>query len=326
MQNSIRFFSEMEKHYNFQKKRVLVTGASGFIGSHLCRKLNKLNAEVHGVSRQDPKNLDDFIQWWQGDVSDSRFIDELIKKLRPQLIIHLASYVVGLRDLSAVRPTLSSNLLSSINILISATDVGCERIILVGSQEEPDKDKTHVIPTSPYAAAKWSGSAYARMFHALYKTPVTIARLFMVYGPGQRDVNKLIPYVTLSLLKGQAPELSSGQRLVDWIYVTDVVDGLLKIAQNQNSDGYTFDLGSGALVSIREIVHQLVRIINPDIKPLFGYIPDRPLEQVIVASIKDTYNAIGWKPVTPIDKGLDITVNWFKEQLYNTDEPDIPKT
>jgi UDP-glucose 4-epimerase len=221
---------------------------------------------------------------------------------------------------------LSSNLLSSINILISATDIGCERIILVGSQEEPDKDKTQVIPTSPYAAAKWSGSAYARMFHALYKTPVTIARLFMVYGPGQRDINKLIPYVTLSLLKGQAPELSSGQRLVDWIYVTDVVDGLLKIAQNQNSDGYTFDLGSGALVSIREIVHQLVRIINPDIKPLFGYIPDRPLEQVIVASIKDTYNAIGWKPVTPIDKGLDITVNWFKEQLYNTDEPDIPKT
>ena len=315
----------MNQHYNF-KKKILVTGASGFIGSHLCRKLNKLDAEVHGISRQDPKNFDDSIQWWQGDVSDSRFVDELIKKIRPQLIFHLASYVVGLRDLSAVRPTFLSNLLSSINILISATDIGCEKIILVGSQEEPVKGRTHTIPSSPYAAAKWCGSAYARMFHALYKTPVTIARLFMVYGPGQRDTNKLIPYVTLSLLKGQAPELTSGQRLVDWIYVKDVVNGLLQIAQSQNSDGHTFDLGSGALVSIREIVHQLVHIINPDIKPLFGNIPDRPLEQEIVASIKDTYNTIGWKPETPIDKGLDITVNWFRKQLCNIDKPNIPKT
>jgi nucleoside-diphosphate-sugar epimerase len=316
----------MKQHYNFQKKRILVTGASGFIGSHLCRKLNKLDSEVHGVSRQNPKNFDDFIHWWQGDVSDSRFTDELVKKLKPQFIFHLASYVVGLRDLSAVRPTFLSNLLSSINILISGTDIGCERIILVGSQEEPDKGSTHAIPSSPYAAAKWSASAYARMFHALYKTPVTIARLFMVYGPGQRDIKKLIPYVTLSLLNGQAPELTSGQRLVDWIYVKDVVNGLLKIAQSQNIDGHTFDLGSGALVSIREIVHQLVRIINPDIKPLFGHIPDRPLEQVIVASIKNTYNTIGWKPETPIEKGLDITVNWFRKQLYNIDESDLPKT
>jgi nucleoside-diphosphate-sugar epimerase len=97
------------------------------------------------------------------------------------------------------------------------------------------------------------------------------------------------------------------------------VNGLLKIAQSQNSDGHTIDLGSGTLISIREIVHHLIRIINPDIKPLFGNIPDRPLEQEIVASIKDTCNTIGWKPATPIEKGLEYTVNWFKEQLYNNE-------
>jgi UDP-glucose 4-epimerase len=102
------------------------------------------------------------------------------------------------------------------------------------------------VPCSPYAAAKWSVSGYARMFRALYQIPVVIAKIFMVYGSGQTDHTKLIPYVILSLLRGEAPRLSSGVRLVDWIFVDDVVDGLIGCAQTHGIDGRTVEFGEAA--------------------------------------------------------------------------------
>ena len=306
-------------------KKVLVTGASGFIGSHLCKRLYDDGAEVHGISRKTQSADINTLRWWQGDLSDVTSVRNILTAVKPEIIFHLASHVVGARSLEIVLPTFYSNLASTINLLTVATEIGCNRIVLIGSQEEPEQGDTLVIPSSPYAAAKWSGSAYARMFHALYKTPVTIVRLFMVYGPGQQDVNKLIPYVTLSLLKGQAPELTSGQRLVDWIYIKDVVNGLLTMAQAQNIDGCTIDMGSGTLVSIHDVVQQLVHIINPDIEPLFGRVPDRPMEQVRVANIKNTSNEIGWKPITPLKKGLEFTAKWYRTQLYNKNEIDSPE-
>ena len=297
------------------EKKILVTGASGFIGSHLCRDLIKLKAQVYGVSRQEPKKLDSSIQWRQGDVSDSRFVDKLINKIRPQLIFHLASYVVGLRDLDAVRPTFHSNLLSAINLLVACTYTGCERIILIGSQEEPEDGGTQAIPSSPYAAAKWAASSYARMFHALYQTPVAIARIFMVYGPGQNDLQKLVPYVTLSVLRKESPKLTSGERQVDWIYVEDVVEGLIAMAQTKNIEGCKIELGSGKLRSIKDIVERLVRIIDREITPLFGNIADRQMEQIRVADIADTYEKIGWKPKISLEEGLERTVAWYKQQI-----------
>jgi len=151
------------------------------------------------------------------------------------------------------------------------------------------------------------------MFHALYQTPVTMARLYMVYGPGQQDLRKLIPYVTLALLRKEAPRLTSGQRQVDWIYVGDVVDGLLAIAKAPDVEGDTIDLGSGVLVPIRTVVQELVKIIDSDVKPLLGSVPDRPMEQVRVADISDTHEKIGWRPATSLQEGLQRTVDWYRE-------------
>jgi hypothetical protein len=109
------------------------------------------------------------------------------------------------------------------NVLVAATEGGVRRLLLAGSLEEPDPHESWPVPASPYAAAKLGAGAVARMCHALYGTPVVWLRLFMVYGPAQPDVRKLIPHVTLSLLRGEAPRLSNGKRLVDWIYVDDVV-------------------------------------------------------------------------------------------------------
>jgi UDP-glucose 4-epimerase len=297
----------------FSGKKVLVTGASGFIGLHLCRRLSGLGARVHAVSRTFREDEEGKLRWWQGDLGDRETAYNLFRIIQPEVTFHLASHVTGGRDIGFVVPTLHSNLVTTVNLLAAATEIGCDRVIIAGSLEEPAAGDMAAIPCSPYAAAKWASSAYARMFHALYCTPVVIARLFMVYGPGQQDLRKLVPYVTLSLLRGQAPELSKGERLVDWIYVEDVVDGLLSATQAPYIEGSVIDLGSGILVPIRTVVKQLVELVGTKIEPLFGALPDRPFEQVRVADVAQAAAKIGWRPATPLAVGLQRTVEWYRE-------------
>jgi nucleoside-diphosphate-sugar epimerase len=297
-----------------EKQKVLVTGAAGFIGSHLCRTLLDGGAEVHGISRKAQPDSEGGMHWWQGDLANASIARDLIAVIKPDIIFHLASHVAGSRDLRLVWPTFESNLMSTVNLLTMASEIGCRRIVLTGSLEEAESNGGETVPSSPYAAAKGASSSYARMFHALYRTPVVTARLFMVYGPGQQDTNKLIPYVTLSLLSKQPPKLSSGLRQVDWIYVQDVVDGLIAAAQAPNLEGHTVDLGSGTLVSIRTIVQQLADRIDSQVGLLWGSLPERLMEQTRVANIKKTYDSIGWKPQTPLTIGLQRTVDWYREQ------------
>lgn len=290
--------------------RILVTGASGFIGSHLCARLTGLGAEVHGVSRTTRNNGSVF-RWWQVALDDEIATRSLVETVAPTIIFHLASFVSGSRALGHVMPALRSNLLSTVNLLGSATEKGCQRIVLTGSLEETEGDATAAVPVSPYAAAKSAASMYANMFHELYNTPVVTARLFMVYGPDQNDHKKLIPYVTLSLLRGEVPRLMSGTRKVDWIYVDDVVDAYLALAETPGIEGSTIDVGSGELTSVREVVMKLADIIGPDVQPAFGSLSDRPMERVRVADVQSALEITGWKPRTSLSDGLAKTVDWY---------------
>ncbi len=299
--------------HKWRGQKILVTGASGFIGSHLCRRLYHGDIEVHAVSRRKPPDDQTPINWWQGDLAELETVQNLLTELKPDVIFHLASHVVGAREVNLVMPTFYSNLMSTVNLLTVAEQIGCRRIVLSGSLEEPAQDDHEAIPCSPYAAAKWAGSAYARMFHALYHLPVVILRVFMVYGPGERHLQKLVPHVILALLRGESPKLSSGKREVDWVYVEDVVEGFLAAGQAEDVGGQTIDIGSGALVSIRTVVGHLNRMINSQIEPCFNALPDRPFEQVRVADIAKTQAMIGWKPKTTLEEGLRRTVHWYKQ-------------
>ena len=302
----------------FSGKTALVTGASGFIGAHLCRRLEALGMTVHGVSRT-PRQGGFVSKWWQLELDDSAKTRSLVDTVAPDIIFHLASFVSGKRELDCVLPALHSNFLSTVNLLVGATEADCPRIVLTGSLEEPEGDMESAVPASPYAAAKGAASAYARMFHALYGTPVVTARLFMVYGPAQNDHNKLVPYVTCSLLKNQVPELMSGTREVDWVYIDDVINAYLVLASRKDGGrGETVDVGSGKLVSVRSVVEQITDIIKPDLPPVFGGVADRPMERVRVADTARAFEVSGWRPKTSLADGLRSTVDWYREHVVGS--------
>lgn len=295
---------------SYAGERVLVTGASGFIGRALVDRLLTDGAEVHAVSRREQPVSGSEVRWWQADLAEGAQTAGLVESIKPGVVFHLASYVSGGRDLPLVSVTLQSNLVSTVNLLVGLAEHGCRSLVLAGSMEEPlDGDGT---PGSPYAAAKWASSGYARMFHALYGLPVTTARIHMTYGPGQADRAKLIPYVTERLLRGEPPQLTSGDRLVDWVYVDDVVEGLLAVGLHPEAAGRTVDLGSGQLASIRRAARA------PNCGMTAGFASrtrcptTEPMEHSRVADISASGELIGWQPATSLEEGLARTVDWYR--------------
>jgi len=290
-------------------RRVLVTGASGFIGTHLTARLLAEGAEVHGISRSERATAG--MRWITTDVTDAGRLAAAVADVRPDVVFHLASHVTGSRDVEAVLPTMNDNLVGAVNLLLAASAAGCRRVVLTGSLEEPAGEEPEPDPVSPYAAAKFAASAYGRMFHRLYGLGVVNLRVYMVYGPGQHDERKLVPHVITSLLRNSPPRLSSGLREVDWIYVDDVVDAFLVAAVSDGAAGETLDVGSGALVTVRDLVERIVRAMEPGVSPEFGALPDRAAERVRVADVGRTKRLTGWSPRTPLDEGLSRTIEWF---------------
>lgn len=311
----------MVTEQSFEGARVLVTGASGFIGARLAARLGELGAEVHGTSRGSELPEEGFASRLRGDLADEGFVRRLVAETRPEIVFHLASAVTGARDPAAVLPTFRANLASTVHLLLAVQEEGCRRLVLAGSMEEPEAESAGEAlpaPASPYAAAKLGAGAYARMFHALWGTPVVSARVFMVYGPGQRDLAKLVPYVTLSLLRGERPALSSGERPVDWVYVDDVVEGLLALAVAPGVEGLRLDLGSGELVTVRAVAEHLAGLAGPAGEAAelgLGERPDRPFEQVRRAHVEGTRELTGWRPRVGLSEGLRRTWEHYREAL-----------
>jgi nucleoside-diphosphate-sugar epimerase len=292
----------------FTGRRVLVTGGAGFVGSHLCAALRAHGAEVSATSHRHAGASSD-VRWLTADLAELADVRAAFAACEPELVFHLAGRVTGGRGIELVQPTLRDNLIASVNVLTVAQERGCSRVVLAGSMEEPTPD--NVVPSSPYAVSKWAASGYARMFHALYGLSALVLRIFMVYGPGQSDTTKLVPYVIRSLIRGEPPRLTSGTRPIDWIYVEDVVDAFLLAAVAEDADGKVTDIGSGQAITVREMVERLVQTVNPAVAPIFGDILDRPLETREVADLRNAKDVLGWRQKTTLDEGLRLTVEWF---------------
>lgn len=295
----------------FRKKRILVTGATGFVGINLCRALDAMGAEVVGAalvdsigSGTDPERI------LPVDLTDDGSARRIIKAVDPEIVFHLAGMVDTRQSPDLVLPTLSHNLLGTVHLMAGLVGTQCERMIVVTSSEAP---RIGQVPNSPYAASKQAMVAYAQMYWALYHLPVVIARPTLVYGPHQPP-DKLIPYLIRCCIEHTPPQLASGKRLCDPIYVKDFVRALLNMAMTDDALGLTLDVGTGRGISVAEIAARVLRLMGADTTPVFGAIPDRVGEIPQVADITLTEAALTWRPAWSLNAGLWETIDWFKDQ------------
>ena len=296
-------------------QRVLVTGATGFLGSHLVERLLAGGVQVHAVSRRATPPRGGSVRWAHLDLADPSATAELIDSIHPEVVFHLAGEVTGVPDLDMVLPVFHSTLHSTVNILTAVAGQGRGRVVLAGSLEEAGTGED-APPSSPYAAAKWASTGYAEMFRALWGSSIVTLRVAMVYGPGQRNRRKLVPYVIDSLLRGQAPRLTSGVRRVDWVYVDDVIEAFLAAAGTPDASGI-MDIGSGSSTSIRHVVGVIRTLLDVDVEPDFGALPGRPHDREWLADLSAARRLLGWGPTVGLREGLAATVDWYRRTRDN---------
>jgi nucleoside-diphosphate-sugar epimerase len=208
-----------------------------------------------------------------------------------------------------VLPTFQGELVTSVNVLTAVADIGVTRIVMAGSMEEPGLGE---IASSPYAAAKAASRGYGAMFHRLHGVPVVMTRIFMTYGPGQ-SVKKVIPHAIITLVQGRPLKIASPRRLVDWIFVDDVIQGLLAVAFTSGMEGNSLDIGSGELIEIGDVVRRICALVQPDAPVEFGSTSERAVEQGQRADVVRTSALTGWCPTVSLDDGLKLTVEYLTQ-------------
>jgi UDP-glucose 4-epimerase len=297
-----------------RSRRVLVTGARGFIGRHLARRLVGGGVEVHATTRAAPPRQAG-VRWWNVDLSDPARTGDVVGHVQPDVIVHLAGRAEGTRNLEVVVPMLNDNVLSAINVMTAGAAIPDCRVVLAGSVEEHCDLEPGQGARSPYAASKVAATTFATLFRDVSDLPVVVLRLAMVYGPDEPNRQRLVPYVVDSLLDGVAPRLSSGMRRIDWVYVDDVVDALLAGAIEPAALGRVLDIGSGTLASIRDVALTIADVIGSGLLPAFGAIPDRRGDRDLLADPNPARRYLGWTARTDLRTGIERTVAWHAARV-----------
>ncbi|HEX8914717.1 MAG TPA: NAD-dependent epimerase/dehydratase family protein [Humisphaera sp.] len=296
---------------------MLVTGATGFLGSAACAAARDAGAEVHALIRRgsdagDSPRLQAVARFWQADLAVPAEVERVLSELRPDAVLHAAGHSSAERTIRAVGPTLRDNLVATASLLTACHEAGVARVVLCGSTEAPSGAVEDVVPSSPYAASKLAESFYGRMFHRLYGLGVVEARLSVTYGPGRERPGKLIPHLIGRLLSGRPAELSSGRRRIDWLYVDDAAAGLVACLAAPGIDGRTIELGTGTLTSVQTVATRIADLVGrPDLLRL-GVLPDRTNEVERRIDPAVARQLLGWQAQVGVDDGLARTVEHYR--------------
>jgi len=302
--------------------KCFVTGATGFIGSFLVRKLLSDGHEVVAVIR-NPKaestwRITDILSDLTiitADLSNATAYREF-RAIKPDAIFHLAWDGVGSAERNSSKQ-ITRNVITTLQMLEFCEQVCCPVFVGLGSQAEYGiatgalTEDFVCAPVTSYGTAKHAISLMANKFREITDTRVVWFRLFSAYGP-MDDPGHLIPMLIKTLLAGDRPSLTKCEQKWDYLYVTDAVDALIR-GVNSIAAGI-FNLGSGQSQPLRDIVKLARDLVDPALQIGFGDIPYRP-DQVmhLEADISRLHEATGWKPRVGIDDGLKATVAWYKE-------------
>jgi UDP-glucose 4-epimerase len=303
-------------------KRVLVTGGSGFIGRHLIRALEREGARVYATCRApDSVTADSPAEWLSLDLAQRASILKTVQASQPDVVFHLAARLGADRSIAFSELALRENVIGTHLLLAALSELKTvERVVVLGSGEEYGRNETLPIteeqplrPVSPYSLSKAASSQLALTYAALYDLPVTVIRPFIVFGPGQSP-SMMVPGLIETLTSRGEFAMTKGEQTRDFLYVEDLVDGLLAAASSDGAIGEAFNLCSGQEHSIRHVAEMIRNLIGEG-TILPGALPYRENEVWrLVGSNEKARRLLQWTPRTTLEEGLGKTIEWYRNQ------------
>lgn len=312
-------------------KKVLVTGADGFIGSHLVEQLIEEGASVRAFCYYNsfnswgwldsfPKELLNKIDVFTGDIRDPNGVRTAMKDI--DIVFHLAALIAIPFSYHSPDAYVDTNVKGTLNIVQAAKDLGVERVLVTSTSEVygtaqyiPIDEKHPRQGQSPYSATKIGADSIAESFYRSFDLPVTIVRPFNTYGPRQ-SARAIIPTIITQLLNGST-EISLGDLTPtrDLVFVKDTARGFVEIALNNSLIGEDVNIATSNEISIGELAQELISQINPKAKIMQDKERLRPEKSEVFrlyGSNEKLLNASNWSPKTSLSLGLQETINWFK--------------
>ncbi|MEI2762761.1 GDP-mannose 4,6-dehydratase [Methanothrix soehngenii] len=319
----------MDNHWS--RKKVLVTGAGGFIGSHLIERLIDLGADVKGFVRYNSRNdwglLEiipsqklDSLQIVSGDLQDYDAVFSAVRDV--DVIFHLGSLISIPYSYIRPRDTIENNILSTLNILTAARDLGVEKVVHTSSSEVygtalyvPIDEKHPLQGQSPYSASKIGADKIAESFYCSFDLPVATIRPFNTYGPRQ-SARAIIPTIITQAIEQEKIKLGSLFPTRDYTFVKDTVNGFISTAESKSSIGEVINIGSNFEISMGDLAQRISSLLNKDIKIMQDSSRVRPLKSEVKRLWCDNAKAkrlLGWEPQVSLDEGLKETIEWISE-------------
>ena len=317
----------------WQGRTVLVTGAGGFIGSHLVERLlserAKVRAFVHYNSRNHWGHLEDLlphqrqdIEIISGDLRDSRRVDEAVRGA--DTVFHLGALIAIPYSYVAPQDVVMTNVVGTLNVLEAARRQGSTRVVHTSTSEVygtaqyvPIDERHPLVGQSPYAASKIGADEIALSYQMSFQVPVAVARPFNTYGPRQ-SARAVIPAIIVQALTQPQVMLGATFPTRDLNFVADTVDGFLKIAEHDEAIGEVINLGTGREVSVGDLAAAIIRLVGRDIPIVFDANRVRPNASEVERLLADAQKAkrlVGWEPRHTLDEGLRSTIDWIRQHL-----------
>ncbi len=316
---------------SLESKQVLVTGAGGFIGSHLAERLVDLGAKVTAFLRYRsiadeamikllPAEKKKEIRTIYGELRQPETVKKAMKGI--EVVFNLAALVSIPYSYLHPQEVFETNTLGTVNILTAAREEKAEKVIQTSTSEVygtaqyvPIDEKHPKQPQSPYSASKIAADAIALSFYYSFNLPVAIARPFNTYGPRQSD-RAVIPALISQALVKKEILMGSTTPTRDFNFVSDTVEGFIRIAESEKSVGQEINIGSGCEISIGELAEKIVSLVGKKARLVKDEKRTRPKKSEVERLLADNSKAkqlLGWSPKVNLDSGLTRTIEWIEE-------------
>jgi len=310
-----------------KRKKILVTGGAGFIGSHLTNELLKQGNKVvviDNLSSGKKENINQKAKFYRADVRDKN-IYEIFEKENPEIVFHLAAKPIVEEVYKNPFEAIEVNVMGTVNILEACRKQGnLEKIVVVSSdkaygksKELPYKEHFPLKGDHPYDVSKSSADLIAQSYFSTYGLPVIITRFSNVFGPGDTNFSRIVPGIIDSVIQNKELLIrSNGKMIREYTYVKDIVDGCIKLAGHKKNFGEAFNFGSKNIFSVLDVIKKAEESLETKINYRIlniakNEIPEQYLDWTKAKEI------LNWQSKTTFENGIKETFDWFKNNHFS---------